>query len=71
MLEKGDLLTLSNEKEYILINQINMEGNDYLYLVSKDGISEVAICKIEQGCITAIKDIELMQKLIEQFKELE
>ena len=38
MLEVGDLLTLSNKKEYIVIKQIQLNGKNYVYLVKKDGI---------------------------------
>lgn len=69
MFEKGDLLTLSNKKEYIVINQINFEGKDYLYLIAKDGISSILIGLLENKELTIVRDEELFQKLLQKFKE--
>ena len=70
MFEKGDLLTLSNEKEYIVINQINFDNKDYLFLVSKDGISNVAICLLENDTLSIVKDANTLEILLKKFTEL-
>ena len=69
MLYKGDLITLSNKKEYIVIDQIKMDDKDYVYLITKDGVSGIVICSIENDTLTKISDAELLQKLIITFKE--
>ena len=33
-LEKGEIITLDNNEEYICANIINYEGTDYVYLIS-------------------------------------
>lgn len=70
MLEVGDLLTLSNKKEYIVIKQIQLNGKNYVYLVTKDGISDIAICEYETDKLTIVKDEKLIHTLVEKFKEL-
>lgn len=69
MLDKGDLLTLSNGKEYIVINQIQIDGKNYVYLVTKDGVSGVAVCSLENDMLTTINDGEFLQLLLTKFKE--
>ena len=69
MLNKGDLLTLSNGKEYIVINQIQIDGKNYVYLVTKDGISGVAVCLLENDTLTTIKDGEFLHLLLTKFQE--
>lgn len=69
MLEQGDLITLSNNKEYIVINKTSLKGKNYVYLITKDGISEIAICLFENDTLTKVTDIELLKILINIFKE--
>lgn len=69
MLEQGDLITLNNGQEYIVVNQITSEGKNYIYLITKDGLSDVKICLFEGDTLTIVKDAELIEKLIEKFKE--
>lgn len=71
MLDKGDLLTLSNGKEYIVINQIQIDGKNYVYLVTKDGISGVAVCLLENDTLTTINDGEFLQLLLIKFQEIQ
>lgn len=69
MIDKGDLLKLSNGKEYIVINQLQFEGKNYVFLVTKDGVSGIAICLLENDTLTTISDGELLQMLLKKFKE--
>lgn len=69
MLDKGDLLTLSNGREYIVIDQIRIDGKNYVYLVTKDGISCIAVCLFENDTLTIVSDGELLQMLLKKFKE--
>lgn len=69
MLDRGDLITLNNNKEYIVINQATFNGKNYIYLVSKDGVSSVAICLLENDTLTTINDGDLVKLLLERFKQ--
>jgi len=70
MLDKGDLITLSNDKEYVVINQIHMDGKIYLYLIAKDGISSILICELKEDNLIIVKDAELFQKLVVKFNKI-
>lgn len=69
MIEIGDLLTLSNNKEYIVLKQIAFDDKTYLYLISKDGISNILIACVDKQQITVVKNDELLHKLLLKFKE--
>lgn len=69
MLDRGDLITLSNNKEYIVINQTTFNGKNYIYLVSKDGVSNVAVCLLENDTLITINDSELVKLLLEKFRQ--
>lgn len=69
MLDIGDLITLNNNKEYIVINQTIFNGKNYIYLVSKDGISSVVVGLLENDTLTTINDGDLLKLLLERFKQ--
>ena len=68
MIEIGDLITLNNEEEYIVINQTKINDKDYIYLVTKDGISNFLICELQNDTLNIVKDEELIKVLVERFK---
>lgn len=67
MLEVGDLITLNNNMEYLVMKQIDYNNNKYLYLISKDGISDIMICAYENENLDIVKDEELFIKLLSLF----
>lgn len=67
MLEIGDLLTLSDNQEYLVMKQIYFKGKNYVYLVTKDGISDVLICSYEEDNLNIVRDEELFEKLLNLF----
>lgn len=69
MLEKGDLLTLSDGNDYFVINMIQVEGKNYVYLVTKDGVSGVMVCLLENDTLTTINDEKVLEVLLEKFKK--
>lgn len=69
MLDRGDLITLNNNKEYIVINQTNFNDKNYVYLVSKDGVSGIAVCLLENDTLTTINDGDLVKLLLEKFRQ--
>lgn len=69
MLERGDLITLNNNKEYIVLDEINFNHKDYLYLITKDGITDVLVCLREDDNLTIVREEELLRNLLDKFKE--
>jgi len=47
-LEKNDIITLDNEKEYIVLDSIIIDGDNFLYLVEKDNVSNHKIAMINE-----------------------
>lgn len=70
MIEIGDLLTLSNNKEYIVLKQISFDDKIYLYLISKDGISNILIGCVNKQQLTIVKNEEQLQVLFQKFREI-
>lgn len=69
MLENGDLITLSNNEEYIVISMTNLDGKNYVYLISKDGVSKISICLYENDTLTPVKDEEIFKLLLDKFQK--
>ncbi len=68
MLEIGDLITLSNDKEYVVAKIVKLEGKEYLAVISKDGLSDFLICEYDMGKLKIVKDEKIVVKLLELFK---
>lgn len=68
MLDIGDLVTLSNNNEYIVVKKILLDEKDYVFLITKDGISDVMICKIQNDSLEIVKDENVINILLEKFR---
>ncbi len=68
MLDIGDLVTLSNNNEYIVVKKILLGEKDYVFLITKDGISDVMICKIQNDSLEMVKDENIINILLEKFR---
>ena len=69
MLEVGDLLTLSDNQEYLVMKQIYFKGKNYVYLITKDCISDVLICCYEEDKLKIVTEESLFEKLLNLFNE--
>lgn len=71
-IEVGEAITLDNNKEYICVDTIIYNGNDYLYLISNFKPVEVMFAKEEiingEIEITEIEEQNLKLKLLELFQ---
>lgn len=71
-IEKGEVITLSNNKEYICFSTLNDAGVDYVYLMSNFKPLEVKFGKQKEVSgeiqITVINDFEEKQKVLELFQ---
>jgi hypothetical protein len=70
MLDKLDLITLNNNEEYIVLNITILNDKKYLYLVSKDGISNFKIVSYDDinNKMNIVNDEIIFNQLIEIFK---
>lgn len=57
------VITLNSDEKYIVIEQVNYEGNTYLYLVNRHNDMDTMFAQISDGKILKI-DSELFEKKI-------
>lgn len=71
-LEKGEIVTLSNNKEYICISTVTDGDNDYVYLLSNFKPVEVMFVKQKivnnEVQVTVISNQEEKQKVFNLFQ---
>lgn len=67
MIEQGELLTLSNDKEYAVVSSIVYEDTNYVYLLDTDTYKDYKFCKYENDTLVVVKDKELLKVLITKF----
>lgn len=75
-LEKRMLVTLTDNKEYIVMTTIKLNNVSYVYLVENEKMENIKLCveETENGkiALTEVTDMTLRQKLIiEIFKNLQ
>ncbi len=69
MIEQGEMLVLSNNKEYAAVSSIIMNDINYVYLVDTDVYKDYKICKYENDCLEEIVDQDLLRLLISKFNK--
>lgn len=67
MLEKGELVELSNNKEYAVVSSIIYQAANYVYLLDTDTYKDFKFCKYEEEKVKIVKDEELIKILITKF----
>jgi len=69
MIEQGEMLVLSNNKEYAAVSSIMMNDINYVYLVDTDVYKDYKICKYENDSLEEIVDQDLLRLLISKFNK--
>ena len=64
MLRQGELIQLSNNKEYAVVSSIIYEGNNYVYILDTETFKDYKLCKFENELLKPVKDEELLKILI-------
>lgn len=70
MLEKGDLITLSDNNEYAVVENLNYDGKNYLYLIDINDKFNVMIVEYDADDVTEIVDADLITILMNKFNSL-
>lgn len=72
-IEKGDMVTLSDDVEYMVISKIDYQGNTYVYLTTMDEPPKLRFCreeKINESLeLNDVTDPELLKTLIQLFND--
>lgn len=78
MLEEGKIVKLSDDKEYIIINRVNLHNINYLFLITNSKPIEMVIVTEKnidgEVVLEEIKDNDELDYVLSQFalsKELE
>ena len=67
--EKDLIVTLDNNKKYVLVSSIMFEGKKYVYLSGLDDYKDFIIGEIENDEIPAVSDTNLFGQLIIEFNK--
>lgn len=66
-IEKQDILTLEDQKEYVVVCTANYENINYYYIVDIENVDNFKFVKIENDNLFEIKDKDLVTRLIPLF----
>ena len=66
-----DIITLSDDNEYVVASKINYQDSIYYYLIDKDNNKNLKFCveKLENQSLIEVEDKNLIQKLLPLFLE--
>ena len=64
--ERGDILTLSNNVNYVVVTTVKFEEKDYVYLINQNNYDDVMFCEYYQTSFERVNDKELVDKLLEE-----
>ncbi len=64
MVELGDLITLSDDKRYLVCSVINYDGKDYLSLTNIDNMEDIIFCVYTNNELLKIEDESLVKNLL-------
>lgn len=67
-----DVLTLSDNNEYVVVSKTNYDSIEYYYLIDKNNDANVKFCYLDNDELVELGDKELTTKLIPFFvKEMD
>ena len=67
MIDVKDVLTLEDDKKYVVISKIDYENKVYFYLVGAEEITDVKFGYLDNDEFVEINDKELVTKLLPHF----
>ena len=69
--EKDYVVTLDNDKKYIVVDSINYDNKIYLYLTEMDDKNKYMIGELDNEDLIEIEDKNLLGKLLLEFAKNE
>lgn len=64
MLEFGDIITLENEKKYLVAGTCNYNGKNYVYLVNTEEQTNVVLGIVENDDLQEVTDEEEFKQVM-------
>jgi len=71
MLDKGDVITLDNNKEYVVVNIGTYKSKIYVYLISHDEMLDTKFCLLENDTLRLVQDEVTFKALLDIFNSKE
>ena len=66
---QGEVLTLDNDKEYMVVFSTMYEGNNYIYAINNNDVEDVTFFKCDDDSVYEVEDSEMILKLMNMFYE--
>ena len=66
-IENNDVLTLEDNKEYVVVSNIIYENKKYYYLMELNNLQNVLFCYEDNGDLVEVNDEKLLEKLLVKF----
>ncbi len=68
MIEKGEILTLEDNKSYVVVSTTELNNINYVYLMNPENYAEFMFCAYDnEDGLYEVEDGELLQQLLEIF----
>ncbi len=70
MLQRSEVLTLEDGKDYVVASSIVLDGINYAYLINTVNLSKMMFCSYDQvDGLYEVEDPEVLDKIIKMFNE--
>lgn len=69
-MEKDLIVTLDDNKKYVIVSILEYQNNKYLYLSDIDDFKNIIIGKVENDEIDIVEDEELLGTLYIEFSKI-
>lgn len=62
------VLTLDDGNQYVVVQNVILEGKEYLYLSDINHISKIMFCELKESRLIKVNDFNLIQRLMKMLK---
>ena len=69
MLQKGSVIKLDNNNEYVVVSTVSYEKNNYVYVININDNKDFMFCKHDGDDLSKVIDSALVEKLLILFAE--
>lgn len=69
MLEQGEIITLDDNTEYVVVLPLEYRGNQYVYVSNYNNDDDTKICIVNNDNILEVKDELLLAELDEEIQK--
>ena len=71
MLEQGEILTLDDNKRYVVVYVIELDSKNYVYLIDEFDYTNTMICEYDNNNgLVEVVDKDLIEKILLKYNEI-